>query len=55
MQVLEDELSDAKLQCSKVNAASSAQKNNYEIAVSYSFLDCRRWRIKLYTFTSFVL
>merc|ERR1712110_1371470 len=26
MQVLEDELSDAKLQCSKVNAASSAQK-----------------------------
>merc|ERR1712141_267246 len=34
MQVLEDELSDAKLQCSKVNAASSAQKNNYEIAIA---------------------
>ena len=39
MQVLEDELSDAKLQCSKVNASSSAQKNNYEIAVSNYFLD----------------
>merc|ERR1711997_964821 len=34
MQVLEDELSDAKLQCSKVNASSSAQKNNYEIAIA---------------------
>ena len=45
MQVLEDELSDAKLQCSKVNASSSAQKNNYEIAVSYSFLDYRIWLI----------
>merc|ERR1712110_364053 len=32
--LLEDELSDAKLQCSKVNASSSAQKNNYEIAIA---------------------
>ena len=34
MQVLEDELGDAKLQCSKVNASSMAQKSNYEIAVN---------------------
>merc|ERR1711997_41393 len=34
MQVLEDELADSKLQCSKVNASSSAQKNNYEIAIA---------------------
>merc|ERR1712020_117384 len=34
MQVLEDELADSKLQCSKVNASSSAQKNNYEIRVA---------------------
>ena len=33
MQVLEDELADAKLQCSKVNANAMAQKSNYEIAV----------------------
>ena len=33
MQVLEDELGDAKLQCSKTNATASAQKSNYEIAV----------------------
>ena len=34
MQVLEDELADSKLQCSKVNANAMAQKSNYEIAVS---------------------
>merc|ERR1739848_251682 len=34
MQVLEDELGDAKLQCSKVNASSMAQKSNYEIAIA---------------------
>merc|ERR1712012_790956 len=34
MQVLEDELADAKLQCSKVNANAMAQKSNYEIAIA---------------------
>merc|ERR1711981_1539323 len=32
--VLEDELADSKLQCSKVNANSTAQKSNYEIAIA---------------------
>ena len=36
MQVLEDELADSKLQCSKVNANAMAQKSNYEIAVSFA-------------------
>merc|ERR1712223_381312 len=34
MQVLEDELADSKLQCSKVNANAMAQKSNYEIAIA---------------------
>merc|ERR1712025_501214 len=34
MQVLEDELADSKLQCSKVNANAMAQKSNYEIQVA---------------------
>merc|ERR1712038_598711 len=34
LHVLEDELADAKLQCSKVNANSTALKSNYEIQLS---------------------
>merc|ERR1711899_63805 len=34
MQVLEDELADSKLQCSKVNANAMAQKSNFEIQVA---------------------
>merc|ERR1712088_909242 len=34
MQVLEDELADSKLQCSKVHANMTAQKSNFEIQVA---------------------
>merc|ERR1712227_408794 len=34
MQVLEDELADSKLQCSKSSAQAMAQKSNYEIQVA---------------------